>query len=139
MIRYRTKDISRLDFQPCDCGRTHVRMEKIIGRIGRHAEDPGVNVFPSQIESVLMTMPQVGGHYLLTWRRERFTDSLEVKVELVDNSLLENYGALEALTHRIHDKLKSVLGLETTVTLADPQTLEPDRRQGQRILDLRGN
>ena len=139
MIRYRTKDISRLDFQPCDCGRTHVRMEKIIGRTDDMLKIRGVNVFPSQIESVLMTMPQVGGHYLLILRRERFTDSLEVKVELVDNTLLENYGALEALTHRIHDKLKSVLGLETTVTLADPQTLERTAGKAKRILDLRGN
>ena len=136
LIRYRTKDISRITCEPCECGRTSARMDKIMGRTDDMLKIRGVNVFPTQIESVLMNQPGVGGHYQLILRRENYTDTLEVKVELVDASLLENYGALERLTHDIHDRLRSVLGIETTITLADPQTLERFAGKAKRIVDL---
>ncbi len=137
MLRYRTKDISLLNYDTCDCGRTHVRMEKIMGRTDDMLKIRGVNVFPSQIESVLMNVSEVGGHYQLILRRENFTDTLEVKVEIVDTSLLETYGALERLSDTIHHKLQTVLGIDTTVTLTDPQTLERTAGKAKRIVDLR--
>ena len=97
----------------------------------------GVNVFPVQIANVLAQYTEIGPHYQLILRRKNFLDSLEVKVELIDASLLEKYGELEALTKKIHDKLKSILGLETKVTLAEPKSLERFQGKAKRILDLR--
>lgn len=137
VLRYRTKDITRLNYEPCACGRTHVRMDKVMGRTDDMLIIKGVNVFPSQIESVLVTMENIGPHYQLVLTRDKFMDRLEVKVELIDASLLEYYGKLQDLQRSIHDKLKSVLGLETKVTLVEPKTLERFQGKAKRILDLR--
>lgn len=137
VLRYRTKDISKIDTDECPCGRTHARMSKIMGRTDDMIKIRGVNVFPSQIESVLMNQKQVGGHYQLILRRSGFMDTIEVKVELVDASLLEKYSELERLTDKIRLKLKAVLGLDTKVTLAEPKSLERFQGKAKRILDLR--
>ena len=97
----------------------------------------GVNVFPSQIESVLVGMQNVGPHYQLVVTRKNFLDRLEVKVELTDGSLLESFGELQALQGKIHDRLKSVLGLETKVSLVSPKSLERFQGKAKRVLDLR--
>ena len=91
VLRYRTKDITRLHYEPCPCGRTHARMDKVMGRTDDMLIIKGVNVFPSQIESVLVGMENVGPHYQLVVRKKNFLDNLEVKVELIDGSLLENF------------------------------------------------
>ena len=137
MLRYRTKDLTRLNYEPCACGRTHVRMEKVMGRSDDMLKIRGVNVFPSQIESVLMVQPNIGGHYQLVVRREGFSDTLEVKVELTDASLLERYRELEQVQKRVHDDLKSVLGIESKVTLCEPKSLQRFQGKAQRIVDLR--
>ncbi len=137
VLRYRTKDITKLNYEPCACGRTHVRMEKCMGRTDDMLIIKGVNVFPTQIESVLVGMENVGPHYQLVVRRKNFMDNLEVKVELLNGDLLENYRALEALQKSVHDRLKSVLGLETRVTLVEPKSLERFQGKAKRILDLR--
>ena len=137
VLRYRTKDISRLNYEVCRCGRTHVRMDKIMGRTDDMLKIRGVNVFPSQIESVLVSCPQVGAHYQLIVRREGFMDTLEVKVELIDTSLLEKYSELEKLQSVIRAKLKTVLGIEAKVTLAEPKSLERYQGKAKRVFDLR--
>lgn len=137
VLRYRTKDITRLHYEPCRCGRTHVRMDKVTGRTDDMMIIKGVNVFPSQIESVLVGTKGIGPHYQLVVRRRNFMDNLEVKVELVSADLLESYGELEALQRGLHDRLKSVLGLETKVTLVEPKSLERFQGKAKRILDLR--
>ena len=137
VLRYRTKDITRLHYEPCPCGRTHARMDKVMGRTDDMLIIKGVNVFPSQIESVLVGMENVGPHYQLVVRKKNFLDNLEVKVELIDGSLLENFRSLEALQKKIHDRLKSVLGLETRVTLVSPKSLERFQGKARRVLDLR--
>lgn len=141
VLRYRTKDITRLNYEPCACGRTHVRMDKVMGRTDDMLIIKGVNVFPSQIESVLVgtrgISEKIGPHYQLIIRRKNYMDNLEVKVELIDESLLDRYRELEGLQRAIHDKLKSVLGLETKVTLAEPKSLERFQGKAKRILDLR--
>ena len=137
VLRYRTKDITRLNYEPCACGRTHCRMDKVMGRTDDMMIIKGVNVFPSQIESVLVGMENVGPHYQLVVRRKNYMDNLEVKVELISEQLLESYGELEALQRKIHDRLKSVLGLETKVTLVEPKSLERFQGKAKRILDLR--
>lgn len=137
VLRYRTKDITKLNYEPCACGRTHVRMDKVMGRTDDMLIIKGVNVFPSQIESVLVTDENTGPHYQLVLRRENYMDNLEVKVELVDASLLERFSELQNMQKTIHDKLKSVLGLETKVTLVEPKSLERFQGKAKRILDLR--
>lgn len=137
LLRYRTRDITRINKEPCACGRTHARMDKPAGRVDDMLKIRGVNVFPSQIESVVMHIPEVGGHYQLIVRREGFTDTLEVNIELIDNSLLEKYSELEKLTQKVHDQLRSVLGLDCLVTLAQPRSLERFAGKAKRIVDLR--
>lgn len=137
MLRYRTKDLTSITYEPCKCGRTHARMEKVKGRSDDMLKIRGVNVFPTQIESVLMSQPHIGGHYELIIRREGYRDTLEVRVELINGELLEHYGELEALRNSIHAQLKTVLGIESKVTLCEPKTIERYQGKAKRIIDLR--
>ena len=137
LLRYRTRDLSRITYAPCKCGRTTARMDKIMGRSDDMLKIKGVNVFPSQIESVLMPMEQVSPHYMLYVRHEGYTDTLEVKVELIDASLLERYSDLEHLTDMIHSRLRTVLGIDAKVTLVQPKTIERFSGKAKRVVDLR--
>lgn len=139
LLRYRTRDISRLITEPCACGRTHARMDKIRGRSDDMLIIKGVNVFPSQIESVLVQLTDIGigPHYLLVLKKKGRMDALEVQVELIDSSVLENFKRLEGTQRTIHDKLRSVLGLECDVTLVAPKTIERSTGKAKRLLDLR--
>ena len=137
VLRYRTRDITKLNYEPCQCGRTGVRMDKIMGRTDDMLIIKGVNVFPSQIAQVLENFGEISPHYQLVLTRDNFLDKLEVKVELTDASLLVHFGKLEKLTHNIREKLKSVLGLDTKVRLVEPKSLERFQGKAKRILDLR--
>ncbi len=137
MLRYRTKDISQIDYEPCKCGRTFARMSKIKGRADDMLKIRGVNVFPSQIESVLMGFEEIAPHYQLVVTRVNYTDRLEVKVELADSSLLENYAKLEDLRGSIHHNLKTILGIDTKVSLVEHKSLERFQGKAKRIVDLR--
>lgn len=137
MLRYRTKDITRINYEPCNCGRTFARMDKIKGRSDDMLKIRGVNVFPSQIESVLMGFDQIAPHYQLVVTRENYSDRLEVKVELADDGLLENFANLENLRNSIHHNLKTVLGIDTKVSLVEHKSLERFQGKAKRIVDLR--
>lgn len=137
ILRYKTRDISRLTYEPCACGRTSARMDKIMGRADDMLKIRGVNVFPGQIESVLMKIPQVGTNYQLIVTRKDFSDQLEVRVELVDGRLLESYSELENLQNKVRHELRIVLGLDAKVSLVDPMTIERGAGKAKRILDLR--
>ncbi|MBQ4317136.1 MAG: phenylacetate--CoA ligase [Clostridia bacterium] len=137
MLRYRTKDITNLNYEPCKCGRTSARMHKIIGRSDDMIKVRGVNVFPSQVESALIGMTEISPNYLLVLRREGYSDSMEVRVELIDGGLLDRYGELVALQKRIHDNIKNILGIEIKVTLVEPNSIERFTGKAKRVLDLR--
>ena len=137
LVRYRTRDITSLNYTPCSCGRTHVRMNRITGRSDDMLIIRGVNVFPSQIESVLVGQPGIGPHYEIVVTREHFTDHLQVKVELVDASLLEKYSELEKVRDRIRAQLRTVLQLDVEVTLVSPNTLKRFEGKAKRVTDLR--
>ncbi|MEG1427969.1 MAG: phenylacetate--CoA ligase, partial [Oscillospiraceae bacterium] len=107
VLRYRTRDITKLNYEPCKCGRTGVRMDKIMGRTDDMMIIKGVNVFPSQIAVVLAEFHEISPHYQLVLRRKGHMDNLEVKVELIDASLLEIFGELENLTGNIRGRLRS--------------------------------
>ncbi|MDD2458225.1 MAG: phenylacetate--CoA ligase [Eubacteriales bacterium] len=137
MLRYRTKDITRLNYEPCSCGRTLVRMDLVRGRSDDMMVIRGVNVFPSQIEAVLMTIHGIGPHYQIIVTTEHFMDQIEVQVELVDASRLESYRELEDLTHEIRHKIRTVLQIDVRVKLLSPQTLERTAGKAKRVIDLR--
>lgn len=137
LLRYRTKDITRLNYETCACGRTHARMDKVRGRSDDMLKIRGVNVFPSQIESVMANIAGISPHYQLVLTRRNYTDFLEVKIELIDASLLENFGALEALRQSAVERLRSVLGIDAKVTLVSPKSLERYEGKAKRIVDMR--
>lgn len=139
MLRYRTKDITSINYDVCKCGRTFARMDKIKGRSDDMLKIRGVNVFPSQIESVLMKYENIALHYQLVVTRENYSDALEVKVELVDGTLLENYAELENLRNMIHHDIKVILGIEVKVSLVEYKSLERFQGKAKRILDLRNS
>lgn len=137
LIRYRTRDISRLFYEPCKCGRTTVRMENLSGRSDDMLIIRGVNVFPSQIEEVLLRIPEIGAHYEIVVDRKDHLDYLEIKVELADESLLDSYSKLGELEHRIKNNLRVVLGLDAMIKLVAPRSLQRFEGKAKRVTDLR--
>ena len=137
LLRYRTKDITSITYEPCKCGRTHARMNKVRGRTDDMLKIRGVNVFPSQIESVMANIDGLSPHYELVLTRSNYTDHLEVRIELIDADLLDNFGQLEALQKNAVDKLKTVLGIAAKVTLVAPKSLKRYEGKAKRIIDLR--
>lgn len=136
-IRYRTRDITRLILDKCDCGRSLIRMAKIKGRSDDMLIIRGVNVFPSQIESVLIGQKGIGPHYEIVVTRKNYLDHLEVKVELINADLLERWSELEALQNKIREDLRTVLNLDIKVTLASPNSLKRFEGKAKRVTDLR--
>ncbi len=137
MLRYRTKDITKLNYDTCKCGRTHCRMDKVGGRADDMLKIRGVNVFPSQIESVLAQIEGISPHYELVLTRKNYTDYLEVRIEINDASLLENYGQLEELRNLAVAKLKTVLGISAKVSLVAPRSIKRYEGKARRIVDKR--
>ena len=137
MLRYRTRDITRLIKEPCACGRTSVRIEKCKGRSDDMLIVKGVNVFPSQIETVLLGFEGIGPHYEIEITRQGYIDHLVVKVELVGSELLENFGELEKLRKRVAAKLKIVCLLDMEVKLVSPSSLRRFEGKAKRVTDLR--
>ena len=137
LLRYRTRDITRIVYDPCKCGRTFARMDKIKGRSDDMLKIRGVNVFPSQIESVLIGMENVSPHYQLIVRREGYADTLEIQVELSDTSLLESFGKIQELQNRIKHNVHTVLGIQCKVSIVEPNTIERFVGKAKRIVDLR--
>ncbi len=135
LIRYRTKDITRLDYTPCKCGRTFVRMENLSGRSDDMLKIRGVNVFPSQIEEVILSFEELGPHYEIIVTREGYNDKLEIRVELTKST--DSFSVLQNLTNNIRAKLRTILGLEAKVTLESPNTLQRFEGKAKRIRDLR--
>lgn len=137
VLRYRTKDITKISYEPCSCGRTHARMAKTMGRTDDMLIIKGVNVFPTQIENILIQIKDIAPHYMLIITRENYRDNLEIKVELENVALLENYQRLSDLKKYIEAKMHSILGLRTKVTLVPPKTIERFQGKAKRIVDLR--
>jgi len=137
LIRYRTRDISRLMYEPCKCGRTTVRMENLSGRSDDMLIIRGVNVFPTQIEEVLLKVPEIGAHYEIVVDRKKHLDIMEIKVELADESLLDSYAKLGELEQKIKTNLRVVLGLDAMIKLVAPRSLQRFEGKAKRVTDLR--
>ena len=137
LIRYRTRDLTRLVYDKCACGRTLVRMEKCMGRSDDMLIIRGVNVFPSQIESVLLDMSETEPHYLLIVEREGTLDILKLMVEVQEQFFSDEIRQLEALRRKITHNIQSTLGISVEVKLVEPKTIERTAGKAKRVIDNR--
>ncbi|MGE4586280.1 MAG: phenylacetate--CoA ligase family protein [Mangrovibacterium sp.] len=137
LIRYRTRDLTRLIYDRCACGRTLVRMEKCKGRTDDMLIIRGVNVFPSQIESVLLDMSETEPHYLLIVERKGTLDTLNLMVEVQEQFFSDEIRELEALRRKITSSLESTLGISVNVKLVEPKTIERSAGKARRVIDNR--
>jgi phenylacetate-CoA ligase len=137
IIRYRTKDISRLLYDECACGRTLVRMEKVTGRTDDMLIIRGVNVFPSQVEHVLMGTEGVEPHYQIVVNREGNMDTMAVEVEVSEDVFSDEIKVLENLSKRIQMDIKDMLGVTCKVKLVEPKTIQRSEGKAQRVIDNR--
>jgi len=137
LIRYRTRDLTRLIYETCSCGRTLVRMVKCKGRSDDMLIIRGVNVFPSQIETVLLQMSEVEPHYLLIIERDGTLDTVTLMVEVQEQFFSDEVRKLQELRMKITRQLESVLGISVNVKLVEPKTIERTAGKAQRVIDKR--
>jgi phenylacetate-CoA ligase len=137
VLRYRTRDVSRLIPTPCVCGRTLLRMERISGRTDDMLIIRGVNVFPSQIESVIMDIEGVEPHYQMIVTREGTLDVLEVQVEINESVFTDAIKGLEKLAKRVEHDIKDLLGVSCKVRLVEPKTIQRSEGKAKRVIDKR--
>ncbi len=137
LIRYRTRDITALHPETCGCGRTMVRMEKVVGRSDDMLIIRGVNVFPSQIEGVLVEIAEVSPNYQIIVDRANNFDTLEVQVEVSGEFFSDEIRRLEALSEKIRTAIQNVLSISVKVTLVEPKTIERSMGKAKRVIDNR--
>jgi phenylacetate-CoA ligase len=137
LVRYRTRDITSLTYGQCACGRTLVKMGKPAGRSDDMLIIRGVNVFPSQVESVLMEMGATAPYYMLVVDRKHDLDTLEIQIEVDDQLFSDEVRRLEQLEGEIQQKVESVLGLSAKIHLVGPKTLPRSEGKAQRVIDKR--
>ena len=137
MLRYRTRDLTVLHADPCECGRTLVRMSKVLGRSDDMLIIRGVNVFPSQVESVLLGLGETSPHYQLIVDRSDNLDNLTVLVEMTENMFSDEIRRLEVLEHKIEAELASALSVSAKVRLVSPKTIERSEGKAKRVIDKR--
>jgi len=137
MIRYRIGDITVMDDRPCPCGRTHPRISRIRGRVDDMLIVRGINVFPSQIEYALMTIPEVGQHFQIIVDRKGALDDLLIRVELKKEYFSDKITDLMLIRQRVEHKLKSSLNVSVTVEIVEPGTLPRFEGKSKKVIDKR--
>ena len=137
LIRYRTRDITRLIAEPCICGRTHKRIERLSGRSDDMLIIRGVNVFPSQIESILVNIEGIEPHYQLIVDRDDNLDTLEVQVEVNEQTFSDEIKVLQDLSNRIRKEIKDLLGVTCKVRLVEPKSITRSEGKAKRVIDNR--
>jgi phenylacetate-CoA ligase len=137
LIRYRTKDITKLFRDDCECGRTLVKMERVTGRTDDMLIIRGVNVFPSQIESVLLEFSQLTPNYQIIVDRINMMDVLEIRVEMNENLFSDEVRKIEMLERNITQAIESVLAISARVKLVEPKSIERSEGKAVRIIDKR--
>ena len=137
LIRYRTKDLTRFVPGGCPCGRQHRRLDRIMGRSDDMIIIKGVNIYPMQVEKVLMGIPEVGQNYLIVLERDGFLDQMRVKVEVKDEFFVEDMRELKQLQSRIASRLKDEILISTRVDLVENNSLPKSEGTAQRVQDLR--
>ena len=137
LLRYRTRDLSSLDRSPCRCGRTLVRMKKCTGRNDDMLIIRGVNLFPSQIETVLLELKETSPHYMLVVDRVKNLDVMELQVEVKEDFPFDRISELQGLSQRIQRAMESALGISLTVKLSEPKTIARSEGKAKRVIDKR--
>jgi len=137
IIRYRTRDITSLNPEPCICGRTHVRMKKVSGRTDDMLIIRGVNVFPSQIESILMKSDNIQPHYQLVVDRVDNLDTLTVMVEVGQEFFSDEIKNLQNMEHKLSSDIKEYLGVSAKIKLVEPKTIQRSEGKAVRVIDKR--
>ncbi|SHE98088.1 phenylacetate-CoA ligase [Desulforamulus putei DSM 12395] len=137
IIRYRTRDITVKTSEPCPCGRTTARIRKVTGRTDDMLIVSGVNVFPSQIEDVLLQIAGVAPHYQIIVTKKGYLDALEVQVEMNEDAFTGNWRDLEELEAKVRARLLAVLSISPKVKLLEPRSLERSVGKAKRVIDLR--
>jgi len=137
LLRYRTRDLSSLNYDVCECGRTSVRMSKVTGRTDDMLIIRGVNVFPSQIESVLLEIGETAPHYLLIVDRKDNLDILEVWVEMTQEMFSDEVRVIEEIERKIKREIEGTLGVNAKVKLVEPKTIERSEGKAKRVIDKR--
>lgn len=137
LLRYRTHDISTLNDDPCECGRTTVRMNKVTGRTDDMLIIRGVNVFPSQVESVLLEFGEAAPHYQMIVDRVDNLDRLEIRIEMTQVMFSDEVKRIEDLERKMKKEIESVLGINAKVKLVEPKSIERTDGKAQRVIDKR--
>ncbi len=137
LLRYRTRDLTSLDYTPCRCGRTHVRISRLQGRSDDMLIIRGVNVFPQQIEGLIMETSGLSPNYQIIVNRERNLDTLEVRVEMDDNLFADEIRKLQSLERNLQKSIKEFLGVTAKVRLMEPRSIQRSEGKAQRIVDNR--
>lgn len=137
LIRYRTRDISRLFLEKCKCGRTTARMENLSGRTDDMLKIRGVNVFPSQIEEALLSVDGIGPHYEIIVEKNGMSDVLTIRVEIAPEKMQDSFAFISNLQKEIKEKIKFILGLDSIVKIESPNTLQRFEGKAKRVIDLR--
>lgn len=137
LMRYRTRDLAFIHTSPCPCGRTHRRMSRILGRTDDMLIINGVNVFPSQIEEALMSVPEVGNNYMIHLSTHEGLDRLTVKVELYQKLFTGDLSQLDALKEKIKDKLRASITINARIELHEPGALPVFEGKAKRVVDER--
>jgi phenylacetate-CoA ligase len=137
LLRYRTRDLTSLNYAPCKCGRTIVRMNRVQGRSDDMLIIRGVNVFPSQIEAVLMETPGVAPHYQLIVDREGQLDTLEVQVEVDETTFSDEVKQLQTLAKNIQSRIKDYYTVSVKVKLVEPRSIPRSEGKAKRVIDRR--
>jgi len=137
VIRYRSRDITRIYYEDCQCGRTFTKMEKVTGRTDDMLIIRGVNVFPSQIESVLLEIEGTEPHYQILVDRKGALDDIELMVEVHEQVFSDEVRVLEGLSNRIQQRIRSALGIGAKITLVEPNTIERSMGKAKRVIDKR--
>ena len=137
LLRYRTRDLCTLMGGTCSCGRTTVRMGPVMGRSDDMLIIRGINVFPSQVESVILSMPQFEPRYMLVVDRKNNLDTMQVQVEVRKDYFNDEIGQMMAIRKALADKLKSVISIKADVKLMEPGSIERSQGKSKRVIDLR--
>ena len=137
LLRYRTRDLCTLMGGTCSCGRTAVRMGPVMGRSDDMLIIRGINVFPSQVESVILSMPQFEPRYMLVVDRKNNLDTMQVQVEVRKDYFNDEIGQMMAIRKALADKLKSVISIKADVKLMEPGSIERSQGKSKRVIDLR--
>lgn len=137
LIRYRTRDLTRIIDEPCACGRTHRKIDRIVGRTDDMLIIRGVNVFPSQIEQVITGFPEIVPHYQIVLTTKGTLDHVELRVETAPDFSFDEIRALEDLRRRLVAELKSNLQIAVDIKIVEPKTIERSEGKAKRVIDLR--